>query len=133
MDKVSGMITRRLTAVGSKSEGNKAILCGDDGCEYTLYRKDMMSIDDPFFAPYDNRHVTVKGRVEQSREHTGICVDSLLLDDGTELVPQAGEQLPMADKSLSSDMPEKTVATKRLPRKLKKQIKKQTKKIKRDE
>lgn len=121
------MITRRLTAVGSKSEGNKAILCGDDGCEYTLYRKDMMSIDDPFFVPYDNRHVTVKGRVEQSREYTSICVDSLLLDDGTELVPQTGEQLPVADNSLNSDMSEKTVVPKRLPRKLKKQVKKQLK------
>ena len=121
MNEVTGTIIRRLTAVGSRSEGYKAFLRGDDGCEYTLYRKDMLPIDDPFFASYDNRHVMVKGWVEQSRERTSICVDSLMLDEGAELTAQVEEQLPKEDMSQNSG---DTVAPKRLPRKLKKQIRK---------
>lgn len=109
MNEVRGTIARRLTAVGSRSEGYKAFLAGDDGCEYTLYRKDMLSIDDPFFVPYDNRRVVVKGWVEQSREHTSICVDSLGLDEGAEQAIQTELQ------------------PRRLPRKLKKQIKRTNK------
>lgn len=124
MNEVIGTITRRLTAAGFRSEGYKTFLCGDDGCEYTLYRKDMLPIDDPYFAPYDNKRVAVKGWVEQSRERTSICVDSLVLDEDTELTVQTEGQLPKEDMSQNSG---DTVAPKRLPRKLKKQIRKITK------
>lgn len=116
MNEVRGTITRRLTAVGSRSEGYKTFLAGDDGCEYTLYRKDMLPIDDPYFVPYDNKRVAVKGWVEQSREHTSICVDSLGLDEGAELTTQTEEQLFKEDMLQKSG---DTVAPKRLPRKQK--------------
>lgn len=128
MNEISGTITLCLAAAGSKSEGRQALLRGDDGCEYTLYRKDMFPVNDPFFAPYDNRHVTVKGTVEQSSEHTAICVVSLLLDNGTELLSQKEEVLPFTGSLfLTEDAPKGTAVPKRLPRKLKKLIRKQSK------
>lgn len=130
MDTISGTISLRLTAEGSKSEGHKAVLCSEEGNEYTLYRKDMLPVNDPFFAPYDNRHVTVKGAVEQSREHTSICVEAMTLDDGTEIEPQP-EALPFTGSIfLTDNMPkagETEESVKRLPRKLKKLRKKQLK------
>lgn len=127
MDEISGTITLCLVAAGSKSEGRQALLRCDDGCKYNLYRKDMLPVNDPFFAPYDNRHVTVKGTVEQSSEHTSICVASLVFDDGTELVPQKEEQLFSGSLFITDDAPKSTAGPKRLPRKLKKLIKKQLK------
>lgn len=127
MNTISGTINLRLTAEGSKSEGHTAILRNDEGCEYTLYRKDMLPVNDPFFAPYDNRYVTVTGTVEQSREHTSICVASMTLDDGTEIEPQP-EALPLTGSIfLRGGTPEAEESVKRLPRKLKKLRKKQLK------
>ena len=76
----------------------------------------MLPIDDPYFVPYDNKRVAVKGWVEQSREHTSICVDSLGLDEGAELTTQTEEQLFKEDMLQKSG---DTVAPKRLPRKQK--------------
>lgn len=117
-----------MSAQGSKSEGCKAFLCGDDGCEYQLYRKDMLPVNDPFFAPFENLHVIVKGDLEKYAEHTSMCVAVLTLDDGSELQPQPEQLFPSGNLFLSNNMSKNPNSPKRLPRRLKKLRKKTNKK-----
>ncbi len=101
---IHGILECPLLDAGSKSEGRKAILTGDDGKKYKLYRAGMLPAGDPFFIPYDGMHVGIRGNEE---EETGsFLVTSILLDDGTEVIPQpvefpAGEpiELPLPRKS----------------------------------
>ena len=86
---IHGIIECRLQHVGSKSEGVRAVLKGDDGRTYKLYRVGILPAGDPFFIPYDGMHIGVTGSVE---EETGnFLVTSLLLEDGTEVFPQTPE------------------------------------------
>ena len=81
---VSGILNYKLMNVGSRSEGNMAILTCDDGKEYALYRLDSYPIDDVFFRTYHQQRIGVKGSVEEDSGY--ICVGSILLEDGTEVV-----------------------------------------------
>ena len=84
MTVVFGILNYKLMNVGSRSEGNMAILTCDDGKEYALYRLDSYPIDDVFFQAYHRQRIGVQGTVE---ENTGyICVDSILLEDGTKVM-----------------------------------------------
>ena len=81
---ILGILNYKLMNVGSKSEGNMAILTCDDGKEYALYRLESYPIDDVFFQTYHQQRIGVKGTVE---EDTGyICVVSILLEDGSEVM-----------------------------------------------
>ena len=48
---IHGIIECRLQHVGSKSEGVRAVLKGDDGRTYKLYRVGILPARDPFFIP----------------------------------------------------------------------------------
>ena len=86
---IHGILECPLLDAGSKSEGRKAILMGDDGKKYKLYRAGILPTGDPFFIPYDGRHIGVDGNEE---EETGsFLVTSILLDDGTEIFPPSVE------------------------------------------
>ena len=81
---IYGILNYKLMNVGSRSEGDMAILTCDGGKEYALYRLDSYPIDDAFFQAYHQQRIGIKGNIE---ENTGyICVESILLDDGTEVV-----------------------------------------------
>ncbi|MBC5620425.1 hypothetical protein AALK14_18280 [Butyricimonas hominis] len=94
---IHGIIECRLQHVGSKSEGVRAVLKGDDGRTYKLYRVGILPAGDPFFIPYDGMRVGISGNAEEA---TGsFCVTSILLDDGTEVFSQPVEP-PVADESV---------------------------------
>lgn len=125
METRTGIIDWRMAAEGSKSEGRRAVLCGEDGQEYVLYRADMLPVNDAFFAPYDKQQLTVEGTVEMTGDQCYLCVASLVLSDGTTLSAQP-EALraagPIFTRKVVADVPVATL--RRLPRKLKKQLKK---------
>lgn len=81
---ISGILNYKLMNVGSRSEGNMAVLTCDDGKEYALYRSDSYPIDDVFFQTYHQQQIAVKGTVEEDAGY--ICVESILLSDGTEVM-----------------------------------------------
>lgn len=128
METKSGIISWRMVAQGSKSEGHRAVLCCEDGQEYILYRAGMLPANDAFFAPYDKQKLTAKGTVEMMGDQCYLCVESLVLSEGKELSAQPESMFapgPIfikkeapAEENNSGDSP------KRLPRKLKKQLKK---------
>lgn len=79
-----GVLDYKLMNIGSRSEGNMAILACDDGKEYALYRLDLYPINDVFFQTYHQQRIGVKGIVE---EPTGyMCVECILMEDGTEIM-----------------------------------------------
>ena len=125
METKSGVVDWRMVAQGSKSEGHRAVLRGNDGQEYVLYRSGMLPANDAFFAPYNKQQLTVKGNVEATGDQCYLCVDSLQLNDGKELSAQPEVLFvpgPIFTSEVGTDVP---IATfKRLPRKLKKQQKK---------
>lgn len=94
MSEIKGKISIVLQEAGSKSEGSVAILHTADGKAYTLYRDNSLPQDDPFFAPLNNQAVTVNGEIEEKTKY--ICINSILLSDGTLLLP------PAATKSTSN-------------------------------
>lgn len=88
---IHGIIACRLQNVGSKSEGVTPFLVGDDGKTYKLYRAGILPLSDPFFPLYDGMQVGVSGNVEEATGN--LCVSSLLLEDGTEVIPPVVEPL----------------------------------------
>ncbi len=84
--KIYGLLDCPLRGVGSKSEGTRAILTDAEGREYKLYRAGAFAVSDSFFLPYAGMNVTVSGTDEP---RTGnFRVESILLEDGTEVVPE---------------------------------------------
>ena len=128
METRSGIIDWRMVAEGSKSEGYRAVLRGDDGQEYVLYRAGMLPVGDAFFAPYDKQQLTAKGAVEMTGDQCYLCVDSLVLSDGKELSAQPeslfAPDLIFIKKEVPVEDSKPLESPKRLPRKLKKQLKK---------
>lgn len=123
MSEIKGKISVILQEAGSKSEGAVAQLHTADGKRYTLYRKDSLPQDDPFFGELDAQEVTVNGSIEEENRY--ICVDSIILADGTTLLPPAAApsaKIIFLDETTDAPSLQKNV--KRLPRKLKKLLKK---------
>lgn len=123
MNEIKGKISVTELNTGSKSDGAVAQLHTVEGKIYTLYRENSLPQDDPYFESLDNQEVTVNGSIEE--ENSYICVNSILLADGTLLLPPA--TAPSAN-IIFLDEPKQTSSVvktaKRLPRKLKKQLKK---------
>lgn len=123
MSEVKGKISVILQDAGSKSEGSVAKLYTVDGGTYTLYCKDSLPQNDPFFKEFDGLEVAVNGVIEE--ENGYICVCSIILADGTELLPPAvvpSARIVFLDEPAPVSAATKSV--KRLPRKLKKLLKK---------
>ncbi len=95
---VYGLLECPLSDIGSKSEGRRAVLTDDEGRQYSLYRADVMPGSDPFFLQYEGRRIGVSGTDEP---RTGdFLVESILLEDGTEVFPE-----PLVEEGLE-DFPD---------------------------
>lgn len=56
-----GLIDIRTSYIGSKSEGQYAYLCCDDGTVFRLCRANEYPGNDMFFFPYDKHRVIIEG------------------------------------------------------------------------
>ena len=78
METISGWLECSLQNVGSKSQGNMAILKCDNGKEYTLYRPGRLPLEDDFFISYHDKKIVVEGKAEERNGY--FCVHSILED-----------------------------------------------------
>lgn len=78
METISGWMEYELQNVGSKSEGNIAILKCDGGKEYTLYRVGKLPLGDDFFLPYHGKKIIVEGVAEERNGY--FCVHTISED-----------------------------------------------------
>ena len=126
MSETKGKILIDLQDTGSKSQGAIAKLQTPEGKTYILYRENTLPQDDPYFEKLDNSEVTVIGDIEEANSY--ICVESIILADGTQLLPpKAAPSTAILFLDEPTAQPAATKSFKRLPRKLKKQLKKQKK------
>lgn len=75
METISGRLEYSLQNVGSKSQGNFAILKCDSGKEYILYRSGRLPLEDDFFLPYHGKRIKVEGKAEERNGY--FCVHSI--------------------------------------------------------
>lgn len=123
MSEIKGKILITELNTGSKSDGAVAKLHTADGKAYTLYRENSLPQDDPFFGPLNEQDVIVNGNIEEENSH--ICVDSIILADGSRLLPPAPVQSAnIVFFNEAEPASSVTKSVKRLPRKLKKLLKK---------
>ena len=88
----------------------------------------MLPANDAFFAPYDKQQLTAKGAVEMTGDQCYLCVESLVLSDGKELLAQPESLFAPGPIFIKKEVPAEdskpVECSKRLPRKVKKQLKK---------
>jgi len=77
---IQGVLRIELRNVGSRSEGDVAILECSDGKEYQLYRSNCMPANDPFFRMYEGKRLEVIGLPDEVNEY--FCVDAVLENRG---------------------------------------------------
>ncbi len=74
METITGRLEVRFLYENSKSEGNHPFLVTPEG-EYKLSRAEVFPLNDPYFDPFNNQDVAVKGIVQGEY----ITVDSIIV------------------------------------------------------